>query len=301
MTAATHGSVSFVLIGDLMIDIAAVTNEPINYASDTPARISIQPGGGAATTAAWLAHLGEDVHLIGALGDDFLARMFREALTAQGVHLHAAEIAGASTGTCIVLVDATGERTMLPDPGANLAIEVAQLTDSLFTSGAHLHLSGYTLLNPTTRGVGQAALARARARQLTSSLDLASAAPIAVNRDPIWAALDEVDVLLANRDEAAALTGLADTDAALAALTQAVDTVVIKCGPGGAVAAQGHLRCAVPALPAKVIDTTGAGDAFAAGFLAGWCAGRELPEAVAAGVQEATRTLSRVGGGPMAP
>ena len=297
---AIPGSVPFVLVGDLMIDIAAVTNEPINYASDTRAQISLRPGGGAATTAAWLAHLGEDVHLIGALGDDVFATLFREAITGLGVHLHASTISGTATGTCIVLVDATGERTMLPDPGANQALDVAQLTDALFTAGAHLHLSGYTLLNSATRGVGQAALARARARKLSSSLDLASAAPIAGNRAPIWAALDQVDVLLANRDEAEALTGLADTNAALAALAEAVETVVIKCGPDGAVGAQGNLRCAVPALPAKVIDTTGAGDAFAAGFLAGWCAGRGLPEALAAGVTEATRTLSRVGGGPMA-
>ncbi|GDX32534.1 ribokinase [Actinomycetes bacterium] len=298
---AKPGTVPFVLVGDLMMDITAVTNEPINYASDTRAQISIQPGGGAATTAAWLAHLGEDVHLIGALGDDLFATMFREALTGLGVHLHASKIRGTATGTCIVLVDATGERTMLPDPGANQALDVDQLTDSLFTAGAHLHLSGYTLLNSATRGVGQVALTRARARQLTSSMDLASAAPIAVSRAPIWAALDQVDVLLANSHEATALTGLADTNAAMAALAEAVETVVIKCGPDGAVAAQGHLRYAVPALPAKVIDTTGAGDAFAAGFLASWCAGRELPEAVAAGVAQATRTLGRVGGGPMTP
>lgn len=114
---AKPGTVPFVLVGDLMMDITAVTNEPINYASDTRAQISIQPGGGAATTAAWLAHLGEDVHLIGALGDDLFATMFREALTGLGVHLHASKIRGTATGTCIVLVDATGERTMLPDPG----------------------------------------------------------------------------------------------------------------------------------------------------------------------------------------
>ena len=121
----------FVLIGDLMIDITAVTNGPVNYASDTRAQISVHLGGANANTATWLAYLGENVHL------------------------HATEISGAPTGTCIVILDSTGERTMLPDPGANSFLAPYQITDSLFRAGAHLHMSGYTLLNPATREVGQ--------------------------------------------------------------------------------------------------------------------------------------------------
>lgn len=156
----------FVLLGDLMIDITAVTSSPINYASDTRAHIS--------------------------------------------------EIADAPKDTCIVIFDATGERTMLPAPGA-------------------------------TREVGQVALARACAGNLTCSLDTASAAPISANPGAIREALGQIDVLLANTDEAAALTGFTDPAQALVALAEVVDTVVIKCGPQGALAAQGNQRAKVPA------------------------------------------------------
>jgi sugar/nucleoside kinase (ribokinase family) len=187
---------------------------------------------------------------------------------------------------------------MLPDPGANSFLTPSQISDSLFRAGAHLHLSGYTLLNPATRTVGQIALARARAGNLTCSLDTASAAPISANPGAIREALGQIDVLLANTDEAAALTGFTDPAQALVALAEVVDTVVIKCGPQGALAAQGNQHVKVPALPAKVVDTTGAGDAFAAGFLVSWRAGAPLVEAVTAGVREATQAISRVGAGP---
>ena len=290
----------FVLVGDLLIDITAVTRGPINYASDTRAQISVRPGGAGANTASWLAHLGESVHLIGALGTDVFATMFRQSFANTGVHLHATEVTGAPTGTCIIIVDSTGERTMLPDPGANSFLAPSQISDSLFCAGAHLHLSGYTLLNPATRAVGQIALARARADHLTCSLDAASAAPISANPGAIREVLGQIDVLLANADEAAALTGFTDPAQALAALAEVVDTVVIKCGPQGALAAQGNQHAQVPALPAKVVDTTGAGDAFAAGFLVSWRAGAPLIEAVTAGVREATQAVGRVGAGPKA-
>ena len=257
-------SAPFVLIGDLMVDITAVTSGPVNYASDTRAKISVHPGGASANTASWLAHLGESVHLIGALGTDVFATMFRQSFENTGVHLHATEVTDAPTGTCIVIVDSTGERTMLPDPGANSFLTQSQITDSLLCAGSHLHLSGYTLLNPATRAVGKIALARARAGNLTCSLDTASAAPISANPGAIREALGQIDVLLANTDEAEALTAQ------------------------------------VPALPAKVVDTTGAGDAFAAGFLVSWRAGAPLIEAVTAGVREATQAVGRVGAGPKA-
>ena len=290
----------FVLIGDLMIDITAVTSGPVNYASDTRAQISVHPGGASANTATWLAHLGESVHLIGALGTDAFATMFRQSFENTGVHLHATEVTDAPTGTCIVIVDSTGERTMLPDPGANSFLTQSKISDSLFCAGSHLHLSGYTLLNPATRAVGQIALARARAGNLTCSLDTASAAPISANPGAIREALGQIDVLLANTDEAAALTGFGDPAQALAALAEVVDTVVIKCGPQGALAAQGNQHVKVPALPTKVVDTTGAGDAFTAGFLVSWRAGAPLTEAVMAGGREATQAISRVGAGPKA-
>jgi len=104
---------TLVVLGDLMVDVVARIADPLAHASDTPARISVQGGGSAANTAAWAASIGTDVALVCRVGDDDRAGDLR------GVDVHAAVDSERPTGTCIVLVEPGGERTMLPDPGAN--------------------------------------------------------------------------------------------------------------------------------------------------------------------------------------
>lgn len=292
---------TFIVLGDVMMDVSAVIDQPIRHASDTPARICLNAGGSAANTARWLAHLGQSTCLIGSIGDDTLGRVAREELQRDGVVPALAVRAEKPTGTCIVIVDPSGERSMLPDAGANALLTAADLPEDRFHPGSHLHLSGYSLLRRATRDAALAALTMARARGVTTSLDAASAAPIADDPAAYQEAYPLLDMLLANADEASALTGQAEPRAAAGDLGQLVGTVVVKSGAQGALGVHQGAMIDVPARRVTVIDSTGAGDAFAAGLLPAWARGGSLEEAIGLGAVVAAQAVSRVGAGPPRP
>ncbi|MBU6245679.1 MAG: sugar kinase [Actinomycetales bacterium] len=289
---------SFIVLGDVMTDVSAVIDGPIQHGSDTPARIRLHAGGSAANTARWLAHLGQHACLVGAIGDDALGQAACAELQRDGVIPALAIRAGAATGTCIVIVDPSGERSMLPDAGANALLTPADLPADRFHAGAHLHVSGYSLLRRATRGAALAALELARQRGLTTSLDAASAAPIALEPTAYCQAYPLLDLMLANADEAYALTGDREPMGAAHALSALVSTVVVKAGAQGAVAVRAGEAIAVPSPGVAVVDSTGAGDAFAAGLLPSWASGAHLEQALQRGVEVAAAAVGRVGAGP---
>ena len=168
-----------VVVGDAMVDVVAQVDGPLRHASDTPARIALRPGGSAANVAAWLAWAGAAVTLVGRVGDDAAGRDAASALRDVGVEPCLAVDGERPTGTCVVLVGPDGERSMLPDPGANAALAPDDVPRERFTAGAHLHVSGYALLRPGSRDAARAALALAREAGMTTSLDPSSAAPLA--------------------------------------------------------------------------------------------------------------------------
>jgi sugar/nucleoside kinase (ribokinase family) len=273
-----------VVLGEVMTDVIAVHDGRLAVASDTPARITLQPGGAGANTAAWLAHAGVPVALIARTGDDSAAELALKGL--DGVDLRVARDAERPTGTCIVLVAPGGERTMLPDPGANAALSASDLHDDLFEAGNVLHVSGYSLMRAGSRGAALEAMARARAAGMPVSVDPASAALL--RADPAF--LDRarpVDLLLPNADELDALDdGL-----------PGVKETVVKLGAAGARWSDGAHSVSTRALPVDdVVDTTGAGDAVAAGFLSAWPG--DPREALAAGARLAAQAVSRSGGRP---
>ena len=289
------------MIGDALMDITARIDSPITYASDTPARISQQPGGSGANTAAWLAASGGRVTFIGSAGDDAFGASLTGRLAELGVDVQVSRTSDAPTGTCIVIVDAIGERTMFPDPGANTLLSPAFVASVLESGYDHLHVSGYTLFNEGSRAAGIAAIQTARHVGCTVSLDTASSGPLEGCRDVVLALLPQVDVVLANAAEAVVLSGRADPDLALAVLGAGAGTVVVKRGPLGAVGTRAGTVAQVPARPVDVVDTTGAGDAFGAGFLLAWLAGSPLDEAQTAGTATAAAAVTRVGAGPPHP
>jgi sugar/nucleoside kinase (ribokinase family) len=250
-----------VVLGDLMVDVVARIADPLAHGSDTPAQISVQGGGSAANTAAWAASIGTDVTLVCRVGDDERGRTAMPALD-----VRAAVDAEKPTGTCIVLVEPGGERTMLPDPGAN----DGPLPE--IPLGDHLHVVGYALLRDGPRVSALAAIERARAAGMSVSVDPSSWALLRPG------AIPEVDLLLPNEQEAEHLSG----------------EMVVKLGARGA--RWGDLH--VPAEPVEVVDTTGAGDAFAAGFLSARLDGAEPREALQAGCRLAARAVAQVGGRP---
>lgn len=287
-----------ILVGDVMMDVTAIIDSDIAYASDTPAHVTLQPGGVAANTAAWMATDGSPVTIVGCIGEDAFGASIARELTALGVDVHLQTAPGERTGTCVVIVDRRRERTMFPDAGANAGLQ-AEAVRALFAPECHVHLSGYTLLNPATRAVGLAILDLATDVGASLSLDPASAAPIQAQLGFMRDLLPRFDLLLANEDESAVLSSCEDPHAALEVLTEIVPTVVIKLGSRGVLARSTGMTVAQPALRHDVVDTTGAGDAFTAGFLPAWLRGTTLAEAVTHGQRLASGAVGRVGASPM--
>jgi sugar/nucleoside kinase (ribokinase family) len=186
----------------------------------------------------------------------------------------------APTGTCVVLVGPDGERSMVPDSGANDRLAEGDLPDDVLVEGAHLHLTGYTLARDGSRAAGRAAIARARERGMSVSVDPSSAALLAP------AFMDEmvgVGLLLPNAEEAAVLSGEEDAERAARRLAAHVPEVVVTLGAIGALWTNGKETLRVDAHSSAPLDTTGAGDAFAAGFLVARLSGAGPEEALRAG------------------
>jgi sugar/nucleoside kinase (ribokinase family) len=187
---------------------------------------------------------------------------------------------------------------MITDRGASLLLDPAHvttaITDAVVTRAGHVHLSGYPLLDPASRPAGLAALAAARARGLTTSVDAASADPLRRSGGFLeW--VRGADLLLCNTDEADVLAGAGDP----VALSSAVRNVVVKRGAAGAIWCTGGRVVATAAgPPVPMIDPTGAGDAFAAGLLAAWSSGADPAEALAAGTTLGAEAVGKIGARP---
>jgi len=289
-----------VVVGDVMVDVLAAMSTGLARGSDTPATITTAGGGSAANVAAWLAGQGVPTSYVGRVGDDALGRESVAGLTDRGVTAWVSIDPELTTGTCIVLVEPGGERSMLPDAGANGTLTPDHVPQRPFRPGGHLHLSGYTLLNPGSRDAGLAALSLAAAADMTVSLDPSSAALLEqVGAARFLEMTRGVDLLLANRDEAAILAGTDDPHQAAAQLGDTYREVVVKVGANGALWQQGFITASAPAeRNVDVVDTTGAGDSFAAGFLASWLLHPEPETALAAGNRVAASAVTRVGARP---
>ena len=289
-----------VVVGDVMVDVLAAMNGPLNRGSDTPSTVTTAGGGSAANVASWLAGQGVPTSYVGRVGDDVLGRESIARLTQRGVAVWVTLDPERPTGTCVVLVEPEGERSMLPDAGANATMLPADVPPTVFRPGAHLHLSGYTLLNEGSREAGLTALSLAAAADMTVSVDPSSAALLtAAGAARFLEWTRGADLLLANEDEAAVLTGTPDPHQAAAQLGDTYQEVVVKLGADGALWQQGFISASAPAERGViVVDTTGAGDAFAAGFLASWLLHPEPESALAAGNRLAALAVAQVGARP---
>src|ERR1700761_3102082 len=273
-----------VVIGDLMTDTVAHGLLPLARGSDTPAKVTTHGGGSGANVAAWLGADGADVAFIGRRGADIAGRNRDMELMGYGVDARLVMDPERPTGTCVVMVTHKGEHTMLSDPGA------------------HLHVSGYTLLSEGARAAGLAAIDYARRTNMTASVDAASAAPLErVGAEPFLELSAGAVLLFVNAAQAKVLTGRDDPEQAARVLTAWYPHVAVKLGADGALFyANGRPPIRVPAPPAdRVVDGTGAGDAFVAGFIPPWLDKKPPGEALASGCRLAAHALNLIGARPV--
>ena len=277
-------------IGDLVEDIAVRLGGPVNVATDTPARIERRRGGSAANMAVSVAHHGRPARFIGQVGDDAVGVAMVDALAAEGVET-VVRRAG-RTGTIVVLLDAAGERTMLTDRGA--CADLADPDPAWLDRLGVLHVPAYSLVGGALATTTATLIGWAHERGVRVSIDVSSAALIeTLGAGDMSALLRRLapDVLLANGLEAACFGG----PQAVAALGAAVTVVKQGAAPALVFAAGAAEPVEVVAPPLHdVRDTTGAGDAFAAGLLGGLLDGFTPVAAAEAGHRSAAAAIRRV-------
>ena len=287
-----------VVLGDLVLDVVLAADRRLETGTDVPGRVALCQGGSAANTARWLGRLGVATTLVTAVGRDGAGRTLVEAVRSDGVVVRASRVVGRATGRVGVLVTPDGERSFVADRGAADALTAADLRPAWFVGIELLHLPVYSLLGDPLGAAGREAVRLARAGGARVSLDLASVGPLLAGGRP--AALDLVravapDVLFATTTELQALLGSGGrlAERAVAAGSGLAPIVVIKRGSKGATVAcrvgsdAAPLRFDVATKPIAATDTTGAGDAFDAGFIAGWLAARSAGRTLTAGLRQA--------------
>ena len=293
------GPLDLLVIGDSNPDVMVVGGDV------TPAfgqqeklvdGISLEIGGSASITAVAAARLGLRVALAAAVGDDPAGRFMLAQLAAAGVDTAAVAVrSDAPTGMTVAL-SAGRDRAILTATGAVSSLTAQDVPSALLLRARHVHVGSYFLLAGSL-GPGLAALlGAARAAGASTSVD--------TNWDPAqrWAdqrladAFAQVSLLLPNEAEALHLARAADLEQAVAALTAAGPRLVVKLGERGALCADGPRRYLASPPPVTVADTTGAGDCFNAGVIAGLLGGLDLPAAVALGCAAGAASTRAPGG-----
>ncbi|MGN6495724.1 MAG: adenosine kinase [Tsuneonella sp.] len=285
--------------GMTLVDAAGATRL---YDAMGPAReIS---GGSAANTLAGLAALGAQCAFIGQVADDQLGEVFAHDIRAGGIAFDTPPRAGdPPTARCLIFVTPDAQRTMNTFLGASQFLPAAALDEEAIAAAKVLYLEGYLWDPEEPRAAMRRAIEAARAAGRQVALTLSEVFVIDRHGADFRALIDDglIDLLFANHHELEALTGAGDLEAGIAALSGKVPTLVVTCGPEGAVAVRGKERAEVPAEPiAKVVDTTGAGDLFASGFLYGHVNGEPLATCLRRGAICAAEIISHYGARPEA-
>lgn len=261
-------------------------------------------GGSAANTLAGLAALGAQCAFIGQVADDQLGEVFAHDIRAGGIAFTTPARAGdPPTARCLIFVTPDGQRTMNTFLGASQFLPPAALDEAAIADAKVLYLEGYLWDPEEPRAAMRRAIAAARQAGRKVAFTLSDAFVIERHGADFRAMIEsgEIDILFANHIELAALTGHDDFHAGIDALKDKVPVLVVTRSADGAVAVAGGEMAEVPAEPiAHVVDTTGAGDLFAAGFLFGHVRGRPLAECLRLGAICAAEVISHYGARPEA-
>jgi sugar/nucleoside kinase (ribokinase family) len=257
-------------------------------------------GGSAANTATGVASLGGRAAFVGKVRDDELGQIFTHDLRATGVtYTTPAATSGAETARCLVLVTPDAQRTMGTYLGIAGELSPADVDEELVKGALITFVEGYLVGLPSAESALTAAVKAAHGAGRQVALTLSDPMWVAARCDAFTTLLADVDILLANRREACQLTGEADAEAALEVLARSCPVVAVTRSEYGALVTDGTETVAVPAAPiSRVMDTTGAGDLFAAGFLLGLTRELALADCARLGALAAAEVIGHLGARP---
>lgn len=287
------------VVGDVMTDVIVKPEGPMVFGSDRRAAIESRPGGSGANQAVWLGAAGVDVTFAARVG--LADRAAHEAhFRRHGVTPMLAGDEALGSGVLVTIVDPGGERSFLTDRGANLNLSPEDLPDSLLDGVGLVLVSGYSFFAEGPRAAVQSLLGRARQRHIPIAVDPASIGFLDEVGPRIFLAwVGEADWLFANESEAEMLAGVAGVEEQMRRLGAQFAEVVIKRGQSGAAVGGKHGIAVSRAAPVvRVVDSTGAGDAFAAGFIAGLLGGSSTEACLENGIANGARAVQFVGGQP---
>ena len=266
-----------------MLDVVAqIPTSPheLHLGNDTRTIISTHGGGAAGNTASWLAVLGNDVTMVGRIGNDTAGSAITAEFDALGISYGNIVKEGLHTGVVVCLVDPSGERTMLADNGANAGLDISGLP--ALDGVDAIYLSGYAPLAPLSREGVLEMVRTINSRGIPIVFDPATVGGmqgVPVAEILSWCAL--MDTVIMNEEEAIYLSGLSDLESALNFFVELTPRAIIKRGSAGAIGLErGGQIISVAAKTSAVVDTTGAGDAFAAGFIDAFTGQRDFSYAI---------------------
>ena len=321
----TNPAIDIIAIGDAIVDVIATCDDAFIAAHNLPKGgmqlLDIESadrlyaamgnaretsGGSAANSMAGIAAMGGRAAFIGQIADDQLGDIFRHDMQALGVQFDTPALprdGNSPTGRCLILVTPDAQRTMNTSPGASHLLAPQALDEDLIASAAILYLEGYLFGPDLPRQAMMRAIDIAHGAGREIAFTLSESVCIAGRREAFTDMIDRggIDLLFANEDEALQLTGASAFGEALAMLSDKVPTLVITRGAAGAMALDRGEGIEIPARQVdKVVDTTGAGDLFAAGFLVARARGAGLAKCLETGAIAAAEIISHFGARPEA-
>ena len=322
MSGAAKPSIDIIALGNAIVDVLSHVDEsvveelPVNKGAMTligaveaqQIYSSLGPGvecsgGSAANTVVGAAMLGARTAFVGRVRNDQLGEIFSHDIRAAGVRFDTPPAtSGPDTAVCIVMVTPDAHRTMCTHLGAAIELGPEDVDEAVVRDAAVLYLEGYLWDPPGAREAMRKAIAIARDSGRAVALSLSD--PFCVDRhrrDFLALVENDVDIVFANEDEVLSLYGADDLDAALSALRPQVRVLACTRGEHGSVILGDGETHVIPAEHVdRIVDTTGAGDLFAAGFLAGWTQGRDLHDCGLMGAVAAAEVIAHLGARPEA-
>ena len=286
-----------VVVGDLNLDVLAEMPAGAPRIGEVKTTVRCLPGGSGASFARRAASEGVEAVFVGCVGDDLVGELLVRSLEESGIETRVGRV-GIPTGTVVVIPE--GEKsTILCSRGANDGLDIAQIADDLFENADHLHVSGYSLISPAQREAAIKAMIKAREACLTISVDPPPANLIrSVGREDFRALIAGAEMIFPNLAEGRVLSGESSIDDVVGSLASDFRIGAVTLGVEGSIAWEGSQIDRCPAEPLAVGNATGAGDAFAAGFVVEYLASSSLAAANRRGNDLARLSLQRGASAP---